>query len=157
MTEPLTAAHPRTYSLVGSPHLFLVTDDESGITLGYADLVGGPLVAPALRPEPSGLREALVDDWWVEPGDAMVCSGLPGDEGFVADAASPDALSPTRTEPTNPTATSSELVATPEPAGLDEWDVGCRFDPYYCRAHDSERASVLEHQCRLASSGEPKP
>ena len=49
----------------------------------------------------------------------------------------------------------ARTAATPEPAGLDEWDVGCRFDPYYCRAHDSERASVLEHQCRLASSGEP--
>lgn len=40
----ITATHPRTYSLVGSPHLFLVTDDESGINLGYADKIGGPII-----------------------------------------------------------------------------------------------------------------
>lgn len=45
--------HPRTYSLVGTPHLFLVTDDESGINIGYANKIGGPLVAPALATPPS--------------------------------------------------------------------------------------------------------
>lgn len=45
------AGHPRTYSLVGSPHLFLVTDDESGINIGYADKIGGPLVAAHPAPD----------------------------------------------------------------------------------------------------------
>ena len=40
--------HPRTYSLVGGPHRFIVTDDESGFGIGYADEIGGPLVAPRL-------------------------------------------------------------------------------------------------------------
>ena len=47
--EPPRPDHPRTYSLVGSPRLFLVTDDESGINIGYADKIGGPLVQPPLR------------------------------------------------------------------------------------------------------------
>lgn len=46
-------AHPRTYSLVGTPHLFLVTDDESGINIGYANKIGGPLVAPRLAATPA--------------------------------------------------------------------------------------------------------
>ena len=51
--EPTLRDHPRTYSLVGMPRLFLVTDDESGIRIGYADKIGGPLVhvpAPPAAP-----------------------------------------------------------------------------------------------------------
>ena len=47
--EPRTA-HPRTYSLTASGpngELFLVTDDESGINIGYAQQIGGPLTAPS--------------------------------------------------------------------------------------------------------------
>lgn len=52
--ESAEAGHPRTYSLVGGPHPFLVTDDESGINLGFADKIGGPLVAPLLAARKEG-------------------------------------------------------------------------------------------------------
>lgn len=51
--------HPRTYSLVGAPHLFLVTDDERGINIGYADAIGGPLVAPFATPSATPAAEGL--------------------------------------------------------------------------------------------------
>ena len=50
--EAATGSHPRTYSLTASGpngELFLVTDDESGINIGHAKLIGGPLTAPGLR------------------------------------------------------------------------------------------------------------
>lgn len=51
--------HPRTYSLTASgPHgeLFLVTDDESGINIGHATKIGGPLTAPRqVPPAPAAL------------------------------------------------------------------------------------------------------
>ena len=41
------APHPRTYSLVGGGlDMFLVTDDESGLNIGYARRVGGPITVP---------------------------------------------------------------------------------------------------------------
>ena len=64
--------HPRTYSLVGTPHLFLVTDDESGINIGYAKKIGGPLVAPSLtatpQPEPDPDNPTHTDDEYIEYG-----------------------------------------------------------------------------------------
>jgi len=93
--------------------------------------------------------EAALGDWYHSPAADLIRA----------------ALSPTRTESApdhdhhydKRCEVCRYLAATPEPAGLDDWNVGCRFDPYYCRAHDSERASVMERKCRLASSGEPKP
>jgi hypothetical protein len=46
--------HPRTYHLTASgpkKELFLVTDDESGMRIGYAPKIGGPLTSPATPPD----------------------------------------------------------------------------------------------------------
>jgi hypothetical protein len=51
--DPRPTGHPRTYSLVGTPHRFLVTDDESGRNIGYADEIGGPLVSGVAQERPS--------------------------------------------------------------------------------------------------------
>jgi hypothetical protein len=50
--DPRPTGHPRTYSLVGTPHRFLVTDDESGRNIGYADEIGGPLVSGVAQERP---------------------------------------------------------------------------------------------------------
>ena len=49
LADERRASHPRTYSLTASGpngELFLVTDDESGINIGHAAKIGGPLTAP---------------------------------------------------------------------------------------------------------------
>jgi hypothetical protein len=61
---PAADTHPRTYSLTASGpsgELFLVTDDESGINIGHAKQIGGPLTAPmrATLPTAPTLVEAL--------------------------------------------------------------------------------------------------
>jgi hypothetical protein len=59
---PATGAkpdHPRTYSLVGGGlDMFLVTDDESGMRIGYARKIGGPLTKPA---NATGAKPDLLD------------------------------------------------------------------------------------------------
>jgi hypothetical protein len=53
---PAADTHPRTYSLTASGpngELFLVTDDESGINIGHAKQIGGPLTARAALPAPA--------------------------------------------------------------------------------------------------------
>lgn len=72
----------------GTRYPFSPGDARRAALRDMARVVLSELPRPASPKEEAVARRAHADDWWTE--GTMVNVGLPGDEGFVADAATPD-------------------------------------------------------------------